>query len=246
MKRLTRTTLAVLLSCTLGGVASAADKGAKTPDPSAATAAPNGGKGKVLETMDAGGYTYLKVEIGGKPTWAAAPAFKVKKGDLVTVPPGAPMANFHSETLKRDFPLVYFVGGVDVEGGKKGAQAAKAALGEDHSKPKIERVKVSGVKKAEGGATVGEVFARKKELSGKEVTLRGKVVKFTGGIMNKNWLHVQDGSGGANTNDLTVTTNGTVAVGDTVVVKGKLATDKDFGYGYRYDVILEDAKVAKE
>jgi hypothetical protein len=250
LKRLSRIALAFLLACTLGGLAGAADKEAKKaqPAPAAKVQPPNGGKGKVLETMDGGGYTYVKVDIGGKSAWAAAPAFKVKKGDVVTVPEGSPMANFHSDTLKRDFDLVYFVPNVDVAGGKKGAKPAApgAPAAQEHSKPTVEAAKVSGVKKAEGGKTVAELFSGKKDLTGKEVKVRGKVIKFTGGIMNKNWLHLQDGSGSAGTNDLTVTTDGTVAVGDTVLVKGKLSTEKDFGYGYKYDVIVEDAKVTKE
>jgi hypothetical protein len=72
------------------------------------------------------------------------------------------------------------------------------------------------------------------------------VVKYNSGIMGKNWLHVQDGSGEAGTNDLTVTTMATAAVGDTVLVKGMAVTDKDFGYGYKYAFIIEDAQVTVE
>jgi hypothetical protein len=82
-------------------------------DPKAAQA-PNGGKGKVLETMDAANYTYVKVDVNGSPVWAAAPKFKVKKGDTVVVPEGAPMPSFHSKTLNRTFDLIYFVGGIQV------------------------------------------------------------------------------------------------------------------------------------
>ena len=84
------------------------------------------------------------------------------------------------------------------------------------------------------------------ERAGKPVTLRAKVVKYSPQIMGKNWLHLQDGSGAAGSNDLTVTSDVTANVGDTVLVKGPLTLDKDFGYGYKYDVILEDAKVTVE
>ena len=109
-------------------------------------------------------------------------------------------------------------------------------------------VDVSGVKKADGGKNVGEIFAGKADLSGKKVTVRGKVVKFNSQILGKNWLHVRDGSGdaAARTNDLTVTTDGTAKVGDTVLVTGELHLNKDFGAGYSYDVIVEDAKVVVE
>jgi hypothetical protein len=91
------------------------------------------------------------------------------------------------------------------------------------------------------------VFAEKASLAGKPVTVRGKVVKVNGGIMGKNWLHVRDGSGAEGTNDLTVTTSGELPeLGTIVVVTGPVTLDKDFGMGYQYAVILEDAEVKAE
>jgi len=108
-------------------------------------------------------------------------------------------------------------------------------------------VDLTGIAKADGGKTVAEVFAEKDALGGQKVTVRGKVVKVNAGIMNTNWLHVRDGSGAEGTNDLTVTTAGTVpGVGDTVLLTGTVALNKDFGMGYSYDVIVEDAEVTVE
>ena len=91
------------------------------------------------------------------------------------------------------------------------------------------------------------MFAEKDQLAGQPVVFRGKVVKTNPNIMGKNWLHVRDGSGAEGTNDLTVTTAGTAPnVGDTVVVKGTVALNKDFGMGYQYDIIVEDAEVTVE
>jgi hypothetical protein len=75
---------------------------------------PAGGRGQVLETMDSGGYTYVQVNLEGTSVWAAAPQFKVKKGDTVVIPPGMPMAKFHSKTLNRTFETIYFVSSVNV------------------------------------------------------------------------------------------------------------------------------------
>ena len=96
-----------------------------------------------------------------------------------------------------------------------------------------------------GGVSVADVFAKKAALSGKTVTVRGKVVKFNGGIMDRNWLHIQDGSGKADAhdNDLTITTDDAASVGDVVTVTGIVGTNKDFGAGYAYDVIVEKASL---
>ena len=130
------------------------------------------------------------------------------------------------------------------------APAASAApqMPADHPAAKPgEEVDLSGIAKAEGGKTVAEVFAEKDALAGKLVSVRGKVVKVNGGIMGKNWLHVRDGSGAEGTNDLTVTTAGELpALGATVVVTGPVALDKDFGMGYQYVVMLQDAGVTLE
>jgi len=128
------------------------------------------------------------------------------------------------------------------------AAAAQPQMPAEHpaAKPASD-VDLTGIAKAEGGKTVAEVFAEKDALAGQKVTVRGKVVKANVAIMNKNWLHVRDGSGAEGTNDLTVTTAGTVpSVGDTVLVTGTVALNKDFGMGYSYDVIVEDAEVTVE
>jgi hypothetical protein len=108
-------------------------------------------------------------------------------------------------------------------------------------------VDLAGIARAAGGMTVAEVFAGKHQLSGKPVIVRGKVVKTNANIMGKNWLHVRDGSGAEGSNDLTVTTTGTLPnVGDTVLLTGPVVLDKDFGMGYQYDVMVEDALVKVE
>jgi len=126
------------------------------------------------------------------------------------------------------------------------SEASTPGMPAGHPAPTATAGEVSGIATAEGGKTVAEIFAAKTELAGQEILLRGKVVKFNGGIMGKNWLHVQDGTGAAGTNDLTVTTDAPAKVGDTVLIKGKLATDKDFGSGYKYAVIVEEAAVTVE
>ena len=130
--------------------------------------------------------------------------------------------------------------------------AAPAALPtsvpENHPavKPSAE-VDLAGIAKAEGGKTVAEVFAEKDALANQQVVVRGKVVKANYGVMGMDWLHVRDGSGAEGTNDLTVTaTSAPAKVGDTVLVTGKVATDKDFGMGYQYPVLVEQADVKIE
>lgn len=216
-----------------------------TPEPVAAK--PQGGiTGKVAETMNASGYTYVLVDKGSEKVWVAGPLTTVKVGEEVYVPEGSPMANFESKTLKRTFDQIIFSSAIMVGGAEKAAASAQVPA--DHTKvvAPVASVDLKGISKPQGGKSVAEVFAERKALDGKNVLVRGKVVKSMSGIMGKNWLHVKDGTGASGTDDLVVTTNVAAKVGDKVLVNGKLASDKDFGSGYRYDAIVEDAEVTIE
>ncbi|NMG27572.1 hypothetical protein GO615_01445 [Aromatoleum evansii] len=94
--------------------------------------------------------------------------------------------------------------------------------------------------------TVAAVYQEKAELSGKAIQVSGKVVKVNNGIMGRNFVHVRDGSGDQATNNLIVTSKDTAAVGDEVVVTGNVKLDRDFGSGYMYPLLVEDATITKK
>jgi hypothetical protein len=221
-----------------------------TRSPSAVAGAPAVGEtlaGTVAETMDAGNYTYVRLTTGSGDVWAATSRFTVAVGDRITVPVETPMTNFHSQTLNRDFPIIYFASHIAREGEPASAAPAPASPMPGHAS--APPAAASGpVAPAPGSTTIAEVWAKSRALAGKPVTVRGKVVKYNAGILGVNWVHLQDGSGKAEdrTNDLTVTTNESCAVGDVVTMSGTLALDKDFGAGYSYPVILEQARLRRQ
>jgi hypothetical protein len=94
--------------------------------------------------------------------------------------------------------------------------------------------------------TIAEIFQNSKKLEEKKVIIRGKVVKVSAGVMKKNWIHLQDGTGDAGNNDLVVTSDDLPKTGDIVTASGTLYNDKDFGGGYKYKVIIEKAGITKE
>jgi hypothetical protein len=193
--------------------------------------------GSVVETLDAPGYTYVHIKTASGDEWAAVPATKIQKGSTVSIAVQMPMENFESKTLKRKFNRVLFGTIATDRGSAPPVMPMTSAAAVDPGDV--------NVAKADGGKTIAEVWAQKATLKDSPVIVRGKVVKFLPSIMGKNWLHLRDGSGSpkAGDNDLTVTTNDIVKVGDVVTVKGTLHTDKDFGAGYSYAVIIEDGSV---
>lgn len=208
--------------------------------------------GEILETMDSGGYTYLKLKTTQGEVWAAVRKSAVSKGQRVTVVGAQPMKDFQSRTLKRTFPLIYFGqlgrggqaarsmsphGGNPHAAGRKGdGRKKRGSAREAFDKP---------LPKATGAnaRTVAEVHAQRTALAGKTVLLRGKVVRFSRNIMGKNWMHLQDGTGKTDDFDLTVTTQATAKAGDVVLVEGTVKTDVNLGAGYFYKVLVEQATV---
>jgi hypothetical protein len=262
--------LAPVLSVACGGTSSpsaapaatAASQPAPAPaavpagDPrgSAAGAPADTVSGTVAETMNSGGYTYARLSGNGGDTWIAAPAMlTVTVGDPLVATISMPMEKFRSRTLNREFDLIYFVSSVsrngetltddpNPPGGLSMAGSHGGSMPSSSPAPPVEPVAA-----APGGLTVADVWAKRDALAGKTVTVRARVVKANYEIMGVNWYHLQDGSGTEkdSTNDLTITSDAQAKVGDVVTISGTLVTKKDFGAGYAYDVIVEQASIRK-
>lgn len=238
------TSLFIVINLLLGfqQTAQAAEETAQTIRP-AGTAT-----GTVISTLEASGYTYVEADVGGQKIWLAGPKTKLAKGDSITTNTSTPMQNFHSKTLKRDFPVIYFVDGFSANTAKNMTSLSPTAtLPEGHQPINASHANTAKkitlkkpVKRAEGGYTIAEIIARKKELSGKTIKVRGQVSKFTANVMKKNWLHIIDANDGS---DLTVISEAQAETGQLVLIEGTVVLDKDFGYGYFYEILIEDARV---
>lgn len=208
---------------------------ADTPVPSTTSTVVTG---EVLEIQDASGYTYLRLKTKDGETWAAVSKASVKQGSKVTIENVMVMNNFESKSLKKIFATIVF-GTLAGANGQGTANATGASTGKPVDAENIKVAKATGA----NAKTVAEVITQALSLKDKPVLVRGKVVKYNSGIMGKNWVHLRDGSGSAvdNTNDLLLTSMNEVKLGDVVTAKGTVRTDKDFGSGYAYKVIIEEA-----
>jgi len=197
--------------------------------------------GAIIETMNAAGYTYILLDTGTDKVWVAASETRVEVGQRVSVPGGQVMTGFPSKTLNRSFDRIVFASGIYPEG------SLNKATGQAHDmagsgRNVVSDAHVENVARAAGGYTVEEILSQGSALGGQQVKVRGRVVKFTAGIMGTNWMHIQDGTAG----DLTVTTDTVVSKGDLVLVEGLLSVNRDFGAGYLYPAIIEKATVTRE
>ena len=216
-------------------------------NPALSTPVPEGMvRGTALETMDSGGYSYVLLETSDEQRWVAGPQTAVQAGDIIQTGQGMPMQQFTSNTLNRTFEVLYFVGAL--------GNLSAPTLPQGHpTTPAMESSNAAAVAdvevaKLEDGQDIAYVYANKDSLAGQQVSLRGKVVKYNSGILGWNFIHIQDGSGDAadGSNDLTVTSHAETAVGETVVVAGTMILDKDFGAGYSFPVLMEDASITAE
>jgi hypothetical protein len=224
-------------------------------------------QGTAKEVLQGGGYTYVLIAAEKGDKWVAMPGTDVAVGDACTVAEGQIMQNFPSKSLDRTFDEIIFAPGL---AGKAGDAAAKpaaaggdfgtamqkeggAATSAEQAAPGSGKAVVPFVElkvdkaSGENAFTVADVFSKAASLNGKKVKIKGQVVKFSPQIMGKNWLHLQDGTGdpSKNTHDLVVTSADKAEKGEIVTVQGVLVTDKDFGAGYKYAVIVEDVTVTR-
>jgi hypothetical protein len=258
---------------TNGGSEEASAKQAEAAAPSAGA---NAWNGAVVETMDAGGYTYVLLDTGSEKIWAAAPATAVKVGQRVTVPKGMMMSNFPSKTLDRTFEEIYFVGGIYPEGTMPLASGmGSMPQGDEHPGGDSEHPGATGEHPGAtgehpgAGSTSGTVSGTSTvvedahiegvtkaaggytvaEIIAQSEALNGKMVKVRGRVVKFTGNIM-----GTNWvhlqdgsgEDLTITTPAVVATGDLILVEGKLAANRDFGAGYEYVAIIEKAVVTKE
>jgi hypothetical protein len=205
-------------------------------------------EGTVVETMVSGGYLYMKLE--GQDTWIATSPLPqpVSVGDKIEYTGGLEMGNFHSRSLGRTFENILFIQNVKLAG--SGADAMHAEAMKSHSSSGMTLPKpVTVVAPAAGeiavlkeGKTIADILSGSDQLKEQAVSLNAKVMKVSEGIMGKNWITLQDGTGTEPQNKLLVTSQELVTPGDIVIAQGILKTDVDLGSGYTYKVLLEEAK----
>ncbi len=209
-------------------------------------------KGIVQEVLQVSSYTYLHVlEESGIKRWIAVPTIEAKLGEIYYYKGGMEMPDFESKELNRKFDVVLFLGSItngediDIE---KGMVDPNVIVEEEVNKPTkqatLEKLELS-IEEVAGGVRIADLFENKQQFAGNKIKIKGEVTKFTKAIMGKNWVHFQDGTYFNGAYDLMITTQEIVNVGDVVTFEGTITLNKDFGAGYFYSTIMEEAVLIK-
>ncbi|HCY41088.1 MAG TPA: hypothetical protein DHV48_06995 [Prolixibacteraceae bacterium] len=197
---------------------------------------------KVEEVIQTSAYTYLKVNENGTENWIAVNRQEAAVGETYYYEEALEMNNFQSKELNRTFETVYFVQGLSkepIEAKTETPQEMKPV------QPTLTMNEGISVAPAESGLSIAVLYADRDKYSGKKIKMKGQVVKVNDEVMGKNWIHIQDGTKDGENFDLTITTLDKAAVDEVVTFEGTITLKKDFGYGYFYELIMEDAKLVK-
>lgn len=205
---------------------------------------------KVNEVVQTSNYTYLKVSDNGAENWIAVTRQEAAVGETYYYEQALEMKNFKSKELDRTFETIYFVQGLSTQpvaapAGGMGGGMGSSMPAMHKGKPADGQKEGISVAPAEGGISIAKLFASRIDYSGKKIKMKGQVVKINDEVMGKNWIHIQDGTKDGENFDLTITTLDKVAMDEVVIFEGTITLNKDFGYGYSYEVIMEDAKLIK-
>jgi hypothetical protein len=201
---------------------------------------PNNHEVIVKEVVQVSGYTYLNVTENGKDLWLAGPTSDAKVGETWYYEKGFEMTNFKSKELNKTFESIMFIEKISKEPFPDPKTAKATSPGSSKSNITKKEIKISP---ASGGISISELYSGKESFSGKTVKIKGLVTKFSPAIMGINWIHIQDGTESKGSFDLTVTSNSVVNVGDTLTFEGSITLNKDLGYGYFFDIIMENATI---
>jgi hypothetical protein len=196
----------------------------------------------VKEVLQVNGYTYLRVRENQKELWLATPPVNAQEGDTYYYQGGFEMTNFKSKELNRTFESILFLEGISPDPISENSENAMISPGATTVKEGKKDIKITP---EEGTITIAELYNKRDSYSEKNVKVKGEVTKFSPEIMETNWIHIQDGTESDGFFDLTITSKEKVSPGDIVVFEGKVIVDKDLGYGYFYEVLLEDARIIK-
>lgn len=190
----------------------------------------------VNEVLPTDKYVYLNVtEEGTGDYWIATMKREAKVGETYFYKEGLLKTNFESKEYNRVFKKVYLVSNI-VPANHASQQASSTS--NNNTAPEVKDV---GSVDVEGSIKIAEIVSNPQDYANKEVQISGQVTKINPNIMGRNWIHIRDGS--KDDYDMVITSNQIIAEGNIVTMQGIVRLNKDFGAGYRYDIIIEDGKV---
>jgi hypothetical protein len=196
----------------------------------------------VKEVLQTASYTYLLVEEADTSQWLAVPKINAQVGEEYFYQGGNIMKDFRSATLNRTFDSVLFLGGI-VNANPNKSRPSHTLITEKSMRTET-KIDLE-IRPQENEISIKELFANREKYADKIIRIRAQVTQFSDSIMGKNWIHMQDGSDYNGAFDLVATSEEFISVGEIAVFEGKILLNKDFGFGYFYEILMEETQIEK-
>ena len=198
----------------------------------------------VKEKLPASKYVYLKVTEAGEQYWIATRNQEIEIGGTYYYRSGLLKTNFESKEYNKVFDKIYLVSNLVAENHRNNTNSSmpeKSKIEEAHNHKEDTPTQTEKIIKQKGSITIAEIVANPQKYEGKTVQLTGKCVKINPNIMDRNWIHLKDGS--KDEYDFVITSNTFVPEGKIITLTALVSLNRDFGAGYHYDLILENGTI---
>ena len=197
---------------------------------------------KVKAVEQVSNYTYLLVKGKGPEYWIAVSSTEIEVGEKISYQGGGLMVDFYSKELDRTFDEIIFLD--NFEGEQDQVAGMGQMPGTTQGSVKTDRLDIS-IDHESGTISIADLYADPAAYKGQTIRVKGEVAKFNAQIMERNWIHLQDGTEFEGKYDLTGTSQQDFIVGEIITLEGILAVNQDFGYGYNYEILLEKATIVE-
>lgn len=201
---------------------------------------------KVNEVLETSKYLYLNVTENEEKFWIATRIMDVVVGETYYYKGGLLKTNYESKDFNRVFEKIYLISS-NLVAANHATTTGKDNLSKNKQTIKPTPVPVKATTKkieVKGSMKISELVANSAKYEGKTIQISGICVKSNPNIMNKNWMHLKDGS--QDDFDLVITSDTFIPEGTIVTMTATVTLNKDFGAGYKYDLILENGVVIQQ
>ncbi len=197
----------------------------------------------IKELLPTPKYIYARVKEGEQLYWIATQKQDLEIGTPYLYNESLLKTQFESKEFDRVFDTIFLVNtlvpkdhGI-IEGTFHGSQKSNGKIA-------VIRDAIAKQDSAAifmGNVRIADLVNDPGKYEGNEVVIKGECIKVNANILDRNWLHMKDGS--KDDYDLIVTSEEKVQKGAQISLRGIVRLNKDFGSGYSYPILIENGRL---
>ena len=197
----------------------------------------------IKELLPTPKYIYARVKEGEQLYWIATQKQDLEIGTPYLYNESLLKTQFESKEFDRVFDTIFLVTtlvpkdhGI-IEGTFHGSQNSTKKI----TVIKDAIAKQDSAAKFMGVVRISDLVIDPGKYEGNEVVISGECIKINANILDRNWLHMKDGS--KDDYDLVITSEEQVPKDTKISVRGIVRVNADFGSGYSYPILIENGRL---